>query len=169
MLIQGLKFISNHKHVDSRGSFERIFDKELQNYEFEIQQVNLSNNPRKGTLRGLHFQKEGPAEHKFMKLNFGSIYIAIIDLRESSETYLNVYQKKIINENELTIFIPSGCATGWLTLENNTQITYLMTSRFQDCKYGGYRFDDPQFSIHWPEDPIIVSKTDLHWPKFKSK
>ena len=169
MNINGLILQQNQKQFDLRGSFERVFDQAASLGEYEIVQVNFSNNPKKGTLRGLHFQVGGPPEHKFMKLNSGSIYMAVVDLRESEETYLNVFQKELNSENDLTAFIPAGCATGWISLENNTQITYLMTSRFEECNYGGYRFDDPKFSIDWPINPIYISNADLGWPKFKTK
>ena len=169
MDINGLILHQNHKHIDTRGSFERIFDQKTLLEGYKIVQANVSNNPKKGTLRGLHFQTSGPPEHKLMKLNSGSIYMAIVDLRESETTHLNVFQMEIKSEDEFTIFIPAGCATGWISLEDNVQITYLMTSRFEECKYSGYRFDDPKFSINWPQNPIHISNSDLIWPKFQSK
>lgn len=169
MNINGLNLLQNKEHTDTRGSFERIFDREAILEGSEIMQVNLSTNPKKGTLRGLHYQVGGRPEHKLMKLNSGSIYMAVVDLRETESTYLNVFQTEVTNKNKFTIFIPAGCATGWISLHDNTQITYLMTSRFEECEYSGYRFDDPAFSINWPQKPVYISNSDLLWPKFKPK
>ncbi len=169
MNINGLILQQNNKHIDTRGSFERVFDQATIFDELKIMQVNLSDNPKKGTLRGLHFQVDGPPEHKLMKLNSGAIYMAVVDLRSTEETYLNVFQKELKYQDSVTVRIPSGCATGWISLENNTQITYMMTARFEECKYSGYRFDDPKFLINWPQNPVCISNSDLVWPKFKSK
>jgi dTDP-4-dehydrorhamnose 3,5-epimerase len=62
------------------------------------------------------------------------------------------------------IYIPAGCATGWLSLEERTTLLYSMSSRYEDCTYGGFRYNDPKFSIKWPLNPEIISDKDLSWP-----
>ena len=78
--------------------------------------------------------------------------------------------QKISSKNKISIFIPAGCANGFLTLENNTYIQYLMSDYFEKNKnsYLGIRFDDKIFSkIRWPIKPKIISKKDLSYLDFK--
>jgi dTDP-4-dehydrorhamnose 3,5-epimerase len=162
-----LEVTTHAKFVDHRGSFERLFDaiwiKEL---DLLPQQVNISRNTHKGTLRGLHFQIAGQPEHKLIALLSGSIYLAVVDLRKESESYLQVNSFEI-NSNELkSIFIPFGCATGWVSLEPNTDVLYMMYSRFEENSYSGLRYNDSFFNIPWPMDPNVISEQDMSWPLF---
>ena len=165
--IVNLEVTAHSKFVDHRGSFERLFDstwaKELN---LLPQQVNISRNTNKGTLRGLHFQITGQPEHKLITLLSGRIYLAVVDLRKESESYLQVNSFEV-NANELkSIFIPFGCATGWLSLEPNTDIHYVMYSRFEENSYSGLRYDDSFFNIPWPMTPNVISEQDMSWPLF---
>ena len=169
MKINGFEIYDNKLHIDERGSFVRFYDKSTTVKELSIQQTNLSINPRKGTLRGMHFQMSGPPENKFMKLLSGDIFLAIVDLRKNESTYLNVIQKTLNSEDQQTIFIPSGCATGWLSLTENTNIVYLMTSKYEECTYGGFKYNDAGVSIAWPMEPIVISNQDINWPNLKIK
>ena len=116
----------------------------------------------------MHFQVQGEPEQKIITLLNGSIFIGIIDLRLDSLTYLNTHTEILDMTRPKSILVPSGCATGWLTLAENSSIHYAMTSRFEDNKYSGYRFDDPRFGIPWPARPLLVSEQDLSWSLFGS-
>ena len=164
-----LEITTHTKFVDHRGSFERLYDstwnKEIDSYP---QQVNISRNTKKGTLRGLHFQKAGQPEHKLISLLSGRIYLAVVDLRKNSTSYLQVNSFEVDSSALISIFIPSGCATGWLSLEPNTDLHYVMYSRFEENSYSGLRYDDSFFKIPWPMKPAIISEQDLGWPPFDS-
>jgi dTDP-4-dehydrorhamnose 3,5-epimerase len=164
--VQELKIKSS---VDSRGKFNRIFDINWLQEHFSIEQVNISINPFKFTLRGMHFQKSGKPEMKIMNLLSGEIFLSIIDLRKSSSTYLKNENKILSPESEVTIHIPSGCAAGWLSLTDNVQIQYLMSSRYEQNSYSGFSYNDSWFNIPWPNQPKIISDQDRNWPKFDPK
>ena len=167
-MISGLHLLDTKVHTDSRGIFRRLVDaSEQQPGEFSEVQVNLSQNPMELTLRGLHFQTEGQPEHKIVNLISGEAFIVVIDLRKESKTYMNSFTEILTLGNPRSIFIPSGCATGWMTLEPQTSFVYFMYSRFEKNQYSGIRFDDSRFGIKWPANPKVISQQDLDWPKFE--
>jgi len=158
--------LNNSAHTDSRGRFNRIFDKESIDFlQFEIMQVNLSENPNQRTLRGMHYQVGGPPEHKLISVLNGAIYLVVSNahiVTERSEIENHYFE---LSEDSLkTLFVPSGLATGWISLSDNTIISYLMTSRFQECEYSGFCYDDPFASILWPSSPEVISEKDCNWP-----
>jgi dTDP-4-dehydrorhamnose 3,5-epimerase len=167
-MIKDVLEFENVTFKDHRGFFSRIYDKNLStNFDSEIYQVNLSYNPQIHTLRGLHYQINMRTEHKVVKVINGSIYLAIVDLRAESDSYLGVHQRYLTAKDEISIFIPAGCATGWLTTEEKTNILYLMTESYENCQYSGIRYDDPAIGIDWPFLPKVISQKDLLWENLK--
>jgi dTDP-4-dehydrorhamnose 3,5-epimerase len=166
MKINGLKRQSISADIDTRGSFKRLYDIESFTENFSVKQISLSDNPMQGTLRGMHFQVSGPPENKHMNIISGLVYLVIVDLRLSESTYLNVNQTLFSAEENNAIYIPAGCATGWLSLTEGTKLIYSMSSRYEECTYGGFRYNDPKFTCNWPSIPTIISDKDLSWPDF---
>lgn len=165
--IVNLVVITHAKFVDHRGSFERLYDSTwMKDLALLPQQVNLSRNTIKGTLRGMHFQLTGQPEHKLITLLSGSIYLAVVDLRKESDSYLQVNTLEVNSRELKSIFVPFGCATGWVSLEANTDIHYVMYSRFEENTYSGLRYNDSFFNIPWPIAPNVISKQDMSWPLF---
>ncbi len=168
--IVNLHVITHAKFVDHRGSFERLFDSTwAKDFDLLPQQVNISRNTHKGTLRGLHFQLTGQPEHKLITLLSGSIYLAVVDLRKDSESYLKVNSFEVNSGDLKSIFIPFGCATGWVSLEPNTDLHYVMYSRFEENTYSGLLYSDSFFNIPWPISPSVISDQDMNWPLFDSR
>lgn len=164
MKINGLKTQRISTNVDKRGTFTRLYDVDFISQNFSINQINLSDNPKRGTLRGMHFQVSGPPENKYINIVSGLVYLVIVDLRIKESTYLNVNETLFSAKEDNAIYIPAGCAIGWLSLEERTTLLYSMSSRYEDCTYGGFRYNDPKFSIKWPLNPEIISDKDLSWP-----
>ena len=167
--IIGVQEFKIKSFADPRGKFDRLFDVKWLDENFSIEQVNISINPFKFTLRGMHFQKSGKPEKKIMYLLSGEIFLSIVDLREKSPTYLKNENKIVSSANEVAIHIPAGCAAGWLSLEDNVQIQYLMSSRYEQNSYSGFPYNDPRFNIPWPNEPRIISDQDRNWQKFDPK
>ena len=159
--ISGVQELISTSFVDSRGKFNRIFDTDWLEEDFVIKQVNVSINPYQYTLRGMHFQKSGKPENKIMCLLGGKIFLSIVDLREKSPTYMFSANKVLSQTSEDSIFIPAGCAAGWLSLEDNVKIQYLMSSRYEQNSYSGFAYNDPYFNIPWPHEPKIISDLGL--------
>ena len=168
--IEGLKIIQTNTFHDERGSFTRIYDCEKTKIEsLSPKQMNISRNPFAGTLRGMHYQVGGDPEHKIMTILSGSVFLVIIDMRKSKSSFLRVASETISEADGISIFIPAGCAAGWLSLSPNTDIHYVMYSRYEDNSYNGLRYNDPFFNIPWPSEPKIISEQDRTWPPYLLK
>jgi dTDP-4-dehydrorhamnose 3,5-epimerase len=140
MEINGLKIQSLNTITDKRGSFTRFYDsKDFLGEDLCINQVNLSVSSQKGTLRGMHFQVGGPPENKYINIISGSIFLVIVDLRPHESTFLNVNERLFSASEKKALYIPSGCATGWLSLAEDTKLLYSMTARYEECIFGGFR------------------------------
>jgi dTDP-4-dehydrorhamnose 3,5-epimerase len=162
--------VPNLKFSDHRGEFSRIFDLDQNStgvtQPHKIAQVNISVNPAKYTLRGMHFQVGGPKEHKYISVVSGSIFLVASNAHLiPSRNELRNFEINLTSTDSITLFVPSGWATGWISLENNSTILYLMTARFEECSYGGFRYNDPAAQISWPAMPEVISDKDLNWDK----
>lgn len=155
------------KFVDERGIFARTFDQEVINLnKFKVLQCNISVNPKIHTLRGLHYQVSGPIEKKYISLINGSVFLALVDLRRTSPTLGHKYEILLKVPLAEAIYVPNGFATGWISLEPNTTLQYLMSARYEDCTYAGVNYQDQTLSINWPENPRVISSQDQIWPSF---
>lgn len=159
----------NFSYVDTRGEFLRIYDSGSQILNnLKLNQVNISKNPKQLTLRGMHYQIAGPPEHKLITVLSGEIELVVSNAHLVTEIHQvdNKYFR-LSEKLHQTLLVSSGLATGWISLSDHANISYLMTARFQDCKYGGFRFDDTFARISWPSFPEVISEKDLNWPPLK--
>jgi dTDP-4-dehydrorhamnose 3,5-epimerase len=155
---------------DDRGGFARSFcAKEFASAGMDpcVVQCNISFNHLKGTLRGMHFQKPPASESKLVRCTRGAIYDCIIDLRPGSETYLLHFGIELSEGNHLALFVPKGFAHGYITLTDDTEITYQVSEYYTPGLESGIRFDDPLFGIEWPLDIRQISPKDAAWPDYQ--
>lgn len=170
-ILKGAFIIEPERFEDERGFFARAWcKKEFEDHGLNsnLMQCNISFNNKKGTLRGMHYQSAPHAETKLVKCTHGSIYDVIIDLRPDSETYKNWFGVDLRSDNEEMLYIPEYFAHGFLTLEDNTEVFYLMSASYHPECARGVRWNDPVFSIHWPAAVSIISDRDRDCPDFKS-
>ncbi len=168
--LQGAYIIDIEKKEDNRGFFARTFcanEFADNNLESKFVQANTSFNYKKGTLRGMHYQKSPYEEDKLVRCTRGSIFDAIIDLRKDSPTYKKWFGIELSAENRKSLFVPKGFAHGYMTLEDNSEVTYLVTQFYTPDADSGIKFNDPAFNIEWPITPVLVSEKDLNHPEFK--
>ena len=165
--IKGLYVIELEPRIDERGFFARVFcKKELAKigFNFDMVQINESLNKTKGTLRGMHFQKEPKAEDKIVQCIRGAIYDVAIDLRQKSLTYGRWVAEELTEDNRKMFLIPKGFAHGFQTLTDNCEIFYFMSEFYSSEHSSGVRWDDPFFKIKWPiKNPFLLEK-DKNWP-----
>lgn len=165
--IEGCWITQRTPYVDERGYFARVYcEKEfsLHGLEARFVQSNLCMNKFAKTLRGLHIQLDNSAEDKIVTCTRGKLYDVCVDVRKESATYGQYIGMELTEENGLGLVIPKGCAHGYLTLEDNTQILYYVTAFFSPGKATGFRYDDPLFGIDWPmPEPFIISEQDKNW------
>jgi dTDP-4-dehydrorhamnose 3,5-epimerase len=157
-------------HKDDRGLFARTFDiAEFASAGLPTQwpQANTSWNASKGTLRGMHFQTVPRPDPKLVRCTQGRLFDVVVDLRRDSPTFRRSIGAELSAKNRIALAIPAGCAHGFLTLEDNCEVLYMMGEVFVPELARGVRWNDPAFAIDWPSDPIVMSDKDANWPDFK--
>lgn len=161
--IKNIFTITPNLFKDKRGKFLRYYCKnELRkkNIKFANVQSNLSYNISKYTLRGLHMQKKPYEEDKIITCMQGKLFFVAVDLRKKSKTFMKNYSCFLDDKKNSSIFVPKGCATGWLTLQPKTIINYLMSEYYKPSYSYNYYYKDPRFNIQWPNEPKVISKKD---------
>ena len=157
------------KNEDERGFFARTYDiDEFKKYGLnsKIVQCNINYTKKKGTVKGLHYQKSPFEEAKLIRCIRGSVYSVIVDLRPDSPTYKQS-ESIILSENEYCWrYIPELCANGIQTLEDDAEIIYQVTQFYAPESEGGIRWNDPTFKIKWPLPSQSISKKDQAWKDF---
>jgi dTDP-4-dehydrorhamnose 3,5-epimerase len=154
---------------DNRGLFARSWCKrefEAHNLNPEIVQCNISFNIKKGILRGMHYQIKPFEETKLVRCTRGAIFDVIIDLRADSPTFKDWFAIELTDKNRKILYIPKCFAHGFQTLKDNTEVYYQMSEYYSPEYSKGIRWDDPSFSIQWPENKRIISKRDQQYPDF---
>jgi dTDP-4-dehydrorhamnose 3,5-epimerase len=154
---------------DERGAFARTFcEREFAAHGLEVRfvQHSLSSNTRKGTLRGMHFQRAPHEEVKLVRCVRGAIWDVILDLRPASPTYLQWQGFELNAANGLQLYIPNGFAHGFQTLEDDSEVFYLISQFYTPDAASGVRHDDPRFAIDWPLPVSVISERDRNWPDF---
>jgi len=168
--VQGGYLIEVEPRGDARGFFARGFCRrefEAHGLNPNVAQANLSFNREKATLRGMHFQAPPHAENKLVRCTRGSIFDVALDLRHDSPTALRWAGVTLSAENHSMLYIPEGCAHGYLTLEDDTEVFYLVSEFYApDCE-GGVLWNDPAFGIEWPIPPVVISERDRKHPLFE--
>jgi len=119
---------------------------------------------RSGTIRGMHYQVEPSPEVKLVRCTRGAIFDVALDLRPDSLTFRQWIGVKLSAANGRMLLVPEGCAHGYQTLENETEMHYMTSATYMPSAARGARFDDPAFGIEWPLPATAVSKQDRDWP-----
>lgn len=152
---------------DDRGFFARSFCRdELRDagIDFTVVQANTSWNRTAGTLRGLHWQDATAAEGKLVRCTRGAVADVVVDMREDSPTYLLHLSVELTADNRRAVYVPPLCAHAYLTLVDDTEVTYQVDAPYTPAAERGARFDDPALAIQWPAPVVVVSEKDRSWP-----
>jgi dTDP-4-dehydrorhamnose 3,5-epimerase len=168
--LKGAFIIEIEKLSDDRGFFARSWcQKEFEDHGLisRLVQTNVSSNRKKGTLRGMHYQMAPYQECKLIRCTRGAIYDMIIDLRPDSATYKHWTGVELTADNYRMFYVPEDFAHGFLTLTDNTEITYQVSQFYAPGSEKGIRFDDPAFNIQWPLEVSVISDKDRTWPDFE--
>ena len=167
--IGGAYLVRLEPHPDERGFFARTWSAE----EFRSRGLNpalvecsISFNDLAGTLRGMHFQAAPHEEAKLVRCTRGSIFDVVIDLRPSSPTYREFASLELSCDDRKAVYVPEGCAHGFQTLQDATEVLYQISQPHVPAAARGVRWDDPAFAIPWPRPPIRLSRRDADFPAF---
>jgi dTDP-4-dehydrorhamnose 3,5-epimerase len=169
--ITGAVVIEPEKLEDERGFFARCFCAEelaARGLNPNVVQCSISFNHQRGTVRGLHFQRPPRAEVKLVRCTAGALYDVIVDLRPGSPTFLMHFAIELSARNHKLLYVPEGCAHGFQTLEDNTEVFYQMSEVHDAGASAGVRWNDPTFAITWPLKVSVISERDRALPDFRT-
>jgi dTDP-4-dehydrorhamnose 3,5-epimerase len=152
---------------DSRGFFARTFcTREFAQHGLDnsFVQCSVSFNRKKGTIRGMHFQKQPACEAKLVRVTAGAIYDIIVDLRPDSPTYLKHIGVELTAENHRGVYVPKMFAHGFQSLQDDSEVFYQISDFYSPEASTGIRYNDPKLAINWPLPITTISKKDANWP-----
>ncbi|MCI0704301.1 MAG: dTDP-4-dehydrorhamnose 3,5-epimerase [Planctomycetia bacterium] len=166
--LPGVFVIEPEPRADDRGLFARTYCRE----EFAAQglctdwvQCSVSFNTRTGTLRGMHWQCAPHEEVKLVRCTAGAAFDVVVDFRPGSPTFRKWIAVEITAENRKAVYIPGGCAHGFQTLVDSTELFYQMSAFYVPESARGARWDDPALGIVWPAcESRVIADRDLCFP-----
>jgi dTDP-4-dehydrorhamnose 3,5-epimerase len=167
--IPGVVQIEIEPHADGRGSFARTYcDATFRAHGLEPVgiQCSISVNAGHGTLRGLHYQAAPAEEAKLVRCVRGRLFDVAVDLRRDSPTFRHWLGLELDAERGAALYIPRGCAHGFLTLADDTAVYYHMGAEYAPDLARGVRWNDSAFGISWPFAPLHISDRDAAFPDF---
>ena len=167
--LKGAYLIDLEKRGDERGFFARAFCvREFAEHGLttQIVQANNSLSAQKGTLRGMHYQLAPKAETKIVRCISGALLDMILDLRPDSPTFGQSFGAELTAENRRMMYVPKGFAHGFLTLSDDAEAFYFVDEFYAPECERGVRWNDPQFAISWPAEPVVMSEKDRNYPDF---
>ncbi len=167
--ISDLLLITPKRHGDDRGWFSEVFREDLFRREVgdvRFVQHNRSYSKPKGTVRGLHFQLEPRAQGKLVSCPRGRVLDVAVDLRRSSPSYGRHVVVELTAENGRQLWIPTGFAHGFCTLEEDCELAYLVTDYYSPEHDRGLAWNDPALGIDWPvtAESAVLSPKDTRQP-----
>lgn len=162
--IEGVLLVKQEFKEDDRGFFARAYcadEFQKQGLNSEWVQINNSMSVEAGTLRGLHVQSGNSAEVKLVRCISGEIWDVVVDLRSNSPTYSKCFGTVLSACNRNMMYVPKGCAHGFISLTDNTELLYLVSSRYDPSNEHTLIWSDPSVKINWPLNPTVISTKDL--------
>ena len=164
--VPGPVLIEIEPRADERGFFARSFcatEFAAAGLPTRFPQHNISFNHRCGTVRGMHFQRSPHEEPKLVRCTAGAIHDVVLDLRPASATFGYSVAVRLSRENRAVLYIPSGFAHGFQTLEDDTEVFYVMATEYVAAAASGVRWNDPAFNVCWPLPVSVISERDLSY------
>jgi dTDP-4-dehydrorhamnose 3,5-epimerase len=167
--IEQVVLLSNESHLDKRGYFRRVFDREVisEHVKLDFLQASVSFSTKAGTLRGMHFQANPSREWKLVTCLKGRIFDCLVDVRNYSQTYGQIQTIELSEESGLSILIPPGVAHGFQTLDDDTYVFYQMTDKHRPELSRRLLWNDATLNLPWPRKVSNVSPQDSigdTWP-----
>jgi dTDP-4-dehydrorhamnose 3,5-epimerase len=164
--IPGVRLVEINRIADDRGFFARVWcQDEFAQHGIKANwvQANVGYSVRAGTLRGMHYQRDPHAEAKLVRCTRGAVYDVALDLRPASATYLQSVGVTLDADSRAMLYIPEGCAHGYQTLTDDSEIVYFTSAPYARDAATGARYDDPAFGIDWPHAVEVISEQDAGW------
>lgn len=167
LAISDIKILTPKRFGDARGWFSEVFNAQTlkaAGIDFPVVQENTSFSAEVGTLRGLHFQTPPKAQGKLVRVLKGRIWDVAVDIREGSPSFGKWVGHEISADAGNQILVPVGFAHGFVTLEPQTLVGYLLSEHYSPVHDAGISWNDPDLAIDWPEaakTPILSAKDQI--------
>jgi dTDP-4-dehydrorhamnose 3,5-epimerase len=164
--VAGALLFTPTPHVDERGFFCRTFDAEIVRSAgidpsgFAQDSVSRS---AQGVVRGLHIRL-GDGEAKLVRCSFGAVFDVIVDLRADSPTYLNWESFVLSGDEQISLYVPAGCAHGFQALTPTADVSYRISRPHDPSEDAVIAFADPDLGIPWPLPVAGISERDRSAP-----
>lgn len=168
--VKDLYILEPKVHGDNRGWIMESWSKKIleeAGLYYDFVQDNHSCSAKKGTLRGLHFQKGDAAQAKLVRCIRGKVLDVAVDMRKGSPTYMKWEAVELTEDNYRQLLIPRGFLHGFLTLTDNAEIIYKLDNYYNIEADRSIRFDDPDLNIDWGIKDPILSEKDKNAPYLK--
>ena len=168
--LDGAFIIDLEKSEDERGFFSNVWNKknfQENNLNADITELNIAFNKKKGSIRGLHYQSAPYEGAKLVRCTRGSIWDVVLDLRSNSKTFKEWYGVELSYDNYKANYVPEGCAHGYQTLVDNSEVFYINSQDYNPDFEKGINYADPTFDMSFPLEVSMISKKDSSWPLFK--
>lgn len=170
--LNGAFIIEMDRLQDERGFFARSYcvkEFAANGLDTRLVQCNVSYNRLRGTLRGMHYQVSPAAETRVVRCTRGAIYDVIVDLRLEAPTYKQFFSVVLTADNRRMLYIPQRFAHGFLTLSDDTEVLYQMSEFYTPGCARGFRWNDQNFQISWPETVQVISEKDRNYPDYSDR
>jgi dTDP-4-dehydrorhamnose 3,5-epimerase len=167
--LKGAFLVEINKIFDERGFFGRAWCRNEfaeHGLRSDIKQINTSLSLKKGTVRGIHYQVDPYQESKFIRCTRGRIYDVIVDLRPGSLTFMQWCGNELTEDNHQMVYVPENFGHAFISLEDNSEVYYLVSEFYTPGAERGIRWNDPAINIRWPIPVEMVSEKDSSHPDF---
>jgi dTDP-4-dehydrorhamnose 3,5-epimerase len=170
--INGPMLVDLDPHRDERGFFARSFcvdEFSAAGLPANVVQCSVSWSPRRGTIRGMHWQCAPSLESKLVRCTRGAVLDQIVDMRSDSPTFLKHLEVELTWENRRAIHVPPLFAHGFQTLTDEVEVLYFVDHHYSPENARGLRYNDPALGLNWPLPVSVISAKDASWPLFEEQ
>lgn len=167
--VDGVLIVEPQPIEDERGFFARTFCADAfatRGLVARVAQCSLSFNPRRGTLRGLHYQRPPHGEAKLVRCTAGAVLDVAVDLRPQSKTFRRHVAVELTPQSRAMLYVPEGVAHGFQTLVDDSEVFYQISAPHRPEAAAGVRWNDRAFGIAWPLPVTAISERDRSYPDF---
>lgn len=167
--LKGVFRITPNPIEDHRGTFARTFcDREFQASGLASQfvQASTAKTNHKGTVRGLHYQREPHWETKLLRCTHGTVWVVAVDLRPNSATHKHWRGFELSAESRQSLYVSPGFAQGYQALCDESELFYQMDKHYHPESAAGFAYNDPAFDIEWPLKACNLSVKDQSWSPY---
>lgn len=169
--LPGVMIVEPHAFSDQRGWFMETYSSnkmEVIGIKAVFVQDNHSFSAKKGTVRGLHFQREPHAQAKLVRCTRGAIFDVAVDIRSGSSSFGKWTGVELTDSNYRMLYLPRGFAHGFVTLKDETEVQYKVDNLYDKESEGSIRYNDPDLAIDWKVDDALLSEKDAQAPSFST-